>query len=154
MTAVWSEKCVARWGSEYDDICMITTRFVRVLQRCAGPLYTHFLLIFQEVRSASKTCNQLIWKHVESLFPSARQGLDYYHCKEYLHKVAKVHYDSPERALEWVEATLTRLYLGKVGWVLGGLRRMQPASEEARKASDNCWVYLQTHRDRTRYGKL
>src|SRR5437764_9761783 len=59
MTAVWSEKCVARWGSEYDDICMITTRFVRVLQRCAGPLYTHFLLIFQEVRSASKTCNQL-----------------------------------------------------------------------------------------------
>src|SRR5688572_18666486 len=65
-----------------------------------------------------------IWKHVESLFPSARQVLDYYHCKEYLHKVAKVQYDSPERALEWVEATLTRLYLGKVGWVLSGLRRM------------------------------
>ena len=95
-----------------------------------------------------------IWKHVESLFPSARQVLDYYHCKEYLHKVAKVHYDSPERALEWVEATLTRLYLGKVGWVLGGLRRMQPASDEALKAIDNCWVYLHTHRDRTRYGKL
>ena len=95
-----------------------------------------------------------IWKHVESLFSSARQVLDYYHCKEYLHKVAKVQYDSPERALEWVEATLTRLYLGKVGWVLGGLRRMQPASEEALKAIDNCWVYLHTHRDRTRYGKL
>ena len=55
----------------------------------------------------------------------------------------------PERALEWVEATLTRLYLGKVGWVLGGLRRMQPASEEARKAIDNCWVYLYDHRQRT-----
>jgi hypothetical protein len=95
-----------------------------------------------------------IWKHVESLFPSARQVLDYYHCKEYLHKVAKVQYDSPERALEWVEATLTRLYLGKVGWVLGGLRHMQPASEEALKAIDNCWVYLHAHRDRTRYGKL
>jgi hypothetical protein len=95
-----------------------------------------------------------IWKHVESLFPSARQVLDYYHCKEYLHKVAKVQYDAPERALEWVEATLTRLYLGKVGWVLGGLRRMQPASEEALKAIDNCWVYLHAHRDRTRYGKL
>ena len=95
-----------------------------------------------------------IWKHVESLFPSARQVLDYYHCKEYLHKVAKAQYDSPERALEWVEATLTRLYLGKVGWVLGGLRRMHPASEEALTAIDNCWVYLHTHRDRTRYGKL
>ena len=95
-----------------------------------------------------------IWKHVASLFSSARQVLDYYHGKEYLHKVAKVQYASPERALEWVEATLTRLYLGKVGWVLGGLRRMQPASEEARKAIDNCWVYLHAHRDRTHYGKL
>ena len=95
-----------------------------------------------------------IWKHVESLFPNARQVLDYYHCKEYLHKVAKAQYDSPERALEWVEATLTRLSLGTVGWVLGGLRRMQPASEEALQAIDNCWVYLHTHRDRTRYGKL
>ena len=95
-----------------------------------------------------------IWKHVESLFPNARQVLDYYHCKEYLHKVAKAQYDSPERALEWVEATLTRLYLGKVGWVLGGLRRMQPSSEEALKAIDNCWVYLHAHRGRTPYGKL
>ena len=95
-----------------------------------------------------------IWKHVESLFPSARQVLDSSHCKEYLHKVAKAQYDSPERALEWVEATLTRLYLGKVGWVLSGLRRMQPSSEEALKAIDNCWVYLQAHRGRTPYGKL
>ena len=95
-----------------------------------------------------------IWKHVQALFPKARQVLDYYHCKEYLHKVAKAQYDSPERALEWVEATLTRLYLGKVGWVLGGLRRMQPSSEEALKAIDNCWVYLHAHRGRTPYGKL
>jgi hypothetical protein len=95
-----------------------------------------------------------IWKHVKSLFPSARQVLDYYHCKEYLHKVAKVQYESAERALEWVEATLTRLYLGKVGWVLGGLRRMQPVSEEALTAIDNCWVYLHAHRDRTHYGKF
>ncbi len=58
------------------------------------------------------------------------------------------------QALEWVEATLTRLYLGKVGGVLGGLRRMQPTSEEARKAIDNCWVYLHDHRERTHYGKF
>jgi hypothetical protein len=31
-----------------------------------------------------------IWQHVQSLFPSARQVLDSYHCKAYLHKVAKV----------------------------------------------------------------
>ena len=95
-----------------------------------------------------------IWKHVQALFPQARQVLDYYHCAEYLHKVAQAQYVDPVRAQEWVEATLTRLYLGKVGQVLGGLRRMQPPSEEALKAIDNCWVYLNEHRGRTTYRQL
>ena len=56
--------------------------------------------------------------------------------------------------MEWVEASLARLYLDGKRWVLGGLRRMQPASEEARKAIDNCWVYLHDHRQRTHYGKF
>ena len=30
-------------------------------------------------------------------------------------------------------------------------RRMQPISEEALKAIDNCWVYLHAHRGRTAY---
>ena len=92
-----------------------------------------------------------IWKHVQALFPHARQVLDYYHCSEYLHKVAKAQYGNSEQAQEWVEATLTRLYMGKVGHVLGGLRRMQPTSEAALKAIDNCWVYLNEHRGRTTY---
>ena len=92
-----------------------------------------------------------IWKHVQSLFPHARQVLDYYHCTEYLHKVAKAQYGSSMQALEWVEATMTRLYVGKVGWVLGGLKRMQATSDEAEKAISNCWDYLADHRDRTHY---
>jgi len=95
-----------------------------------------------------------IWKHVQALFPQACQVLDYYHCAEYLHKVAKAQYSDPLQAWEWVEATLPRLYMGKVGWVLGGLRRMQPTSEEALKAIDNCWVYLNDHRGRTHYRKF
>jgi Uncharacterised protein family (UPF0236) len=95
-----------------------------------------------------------IWKHVQRLFPDACQVLDYYHCSEYLHKVAKAQYDNPLQAQEWVEATLTRLYMGKVGAVLGGLRRMQPTSEEALKAIDNGWVYLNEHRSRTHYRKF
>jgi hypothetical protein len=31
---------------------------------------------------------------------------------------------------------------------------MQPSSQEARKAIDHCWGYLQAHRGRTPYGKL
>ena len=80
--------------------------------------------------------------------------LGYHHCSEYLHKVAKAQYGQTFQALEWVEATLTRLYMGKVGTVLGGLRRMQPTSEEALKAVDNCWVYLNDHRGRTDYDKF
>ncbi|MEE8292052.1 MAG: ISKra4 family transposase [Candidatus Tectomicrobia bacterium] len=95
-----------------------------------------------------------IWKHIESLFPHARQVLDYYHCAQYLHKVAKAQYGSSVQALEWVEATMTRLYLGKGSAVLGGLRRMQATSDEAAKAIANCWEYLEAHRGRTHYRKL
>jgi hypothetical protein len=83
-----------------------------------------------------------IWKHVQALFPQARQVLDYYHCAQYLHRVAKAHYGLSVQALEWVEATMTRLYLGKVGLVLRGLKRMQAQSDEAEKAIANCWDYL------------
>jgi Uncharacterised protein family (UPF0236) len=95
-----------------------------------------------------------IWKHVQALFPHACQVLDYYHCAEYLHKMAKAHYGMSLQAQEWVEATLTRLYMGKVGAVLAGLQRMRPASEEAAKAIANCWAYLHEHRGRTHYRKL
>jgi hypothetical protein len=95
-----------------------------------------------------------IWKHVQALFPHARQVLDYYHCAQSLHRVAKAHYGTSAQALEWVEATMTRLYLGKVGWVLGGLQRMQAQSDEAAQAIANCWDYLDEHRGRTMYQKL
>ncbi len=95
-----------------------------------------------------------IWKHVQALFPQARQVLDYYHCAQYLHRVAKAHYGTSVQALEWVEATMTRLSLGKVSLVLGGLRRMQAQSDEAEKAIANCWGYLDEHRGRTNYRQL
>jgi hypothetical protein len=95
-----------------------------------------------------------IWKYIHSLFPQARQVLDYYHCAEYLHKVAKAHYGDSVQALQWVEATLTRLYLGQVAAVLGGLKRMQTHDDEAAKAIANCWAYLDEHRDRTSYRHL
>jgi Uncharacterised protein family (UPF0236) len=113
-------------------------------------------LIPQETVRLCVVCDgaEWIWKHIEALFPNARQVLDYYHCSEYLHKMAKVQYADPVRAQEWVEATLTRLSLGKVGQVLGGLRRMQSTSDEARKTIDNCWIHLDAHRGRTTYRKL
>jgi hypothetical protein len=49
---------------------------------------------------------------------------------------------------------MTRLSLGKVGRVLGGLKRMQAQADEAQKAIANCWDSLEEHRGRTTYQKL
>ena len=68
--------------------------------------------------------------------------------------MAKAQYGTSLRAQEWVEATMTRLYMGKVGCVLAGLKRMRPTSEEATKAIENCWAYLHEHRGRTHYRPL
>jgi Uncharacterised protein family (UPF0236) len=95
-----------------------------------------------------------IWKHVRALFPHACQVLDYYHCAEYIHKVAQAQYGASLQALEWAESTMTRLYLGKIGYVLGGLGRMQAMTAEAEKAIANCRAYLDEHRGRTAYQKL
>ena len=51
--------------------------------------------------------------------------------------MAKAHYGSSVHAVEWVEATMTRLYLGQVGVVLAGLKRMRPTSDEAVKAIES-----------------
>jgi len=49
---------------------------------------------------------------------------------------------------------MTRLYLGQVSAVLGGLRRMQARSAEAEKVIANCWDYLDAHREHTNYRKF
>ena len=61
-----------------------------------------------------------------------------------LHKVAKAQYGQTCQALEWVEATLTRLYMGKVGTVLGGLRRMQATSAKRSKRLTTAGYILMT----------
>jgi len=94
------------------------------------------------------------WKHVQALFPQACQVLDYYHCAQYVHNIAKAHYGTSLQGLQWAEATMTRLSLGQVSAVLGGLRRMQPTSDEAAQAITNGWPYRNEHRGRTHYRHL
>ena len=95
-----------------------------------------------------------IWKHVQALFPTARQVLDYDHGAQYIHQIAKAPYGTSVQGLEWVEATMTLLDVGKVSAVLGGLRRMQPTSDEAAQAITNGWESLNEHRGRTHYRQL
>ena len=55
-----SEKCAVRWGSDDDEMRMITASFVRAIERFSGDPCRHFLPLFQQVVAIRKTCNQLI----------------------------------------------------------------------------------------------
>lgn len=93
-----------------------------------------------------------IWNRVEEIFPAARQVMDFYHCSEYLHKVAAAQYGKgSEKALEWVHATLVRLSLSEETHVIAGLKRMKSASDEARKLIDNAIEHLTKHSGRLDY---
>jgi hypothetical protein len=73
-----------------------------------------------------------IWDRIQALFPTAKEILDYYHCSQYIHALAAAQYaDHPERALEWVEATMARLFADGVDGVIWGLQRMPPATTTA-----------------------
>ena len=72
-------------------------------------------------------------------------------CAQYVLNIATAQYEASLQGLEWAEVTMTRLYVGKVSAVLGGLRRMQPTSDDAAQAIANGWEYLAEHRGRTHY---
>jgi hypothetical protein len=75
-----------------------------------------------------------MWKQVQTIFPHAQQVLDSYHCAQHVHALATEHYGQSLQALAWYEATMTRLFCGAVGQVLGGLKRMEAVSTAAAKA--------------------
>jgi len=93
-----------------------------------------------------------IWNRVKVLFPTAEEILDYYHWAERVHKLAEVQYgDHPEKALEWVEATMARLFAGEVDGGIWGLQRLRPATAEAAAEIEQLIGYLQNNRERINY---
>lgn len=94
-----------------------------------------------------------LWNAMKEAFPKAREVLDYFHVKEYIHSVAEAYYaDDPNKALHWVETTMTRLSLkGGVSHVIGGLKRMQPQSDDVKERIQTTITYLSNHKGRFNY---
>jgi len=94
-----------------------------------------------------------IWDAMTRAFPSGRQILDYYHVSEYIHKAAELQYASdPNKALHWVESTMARLFLKNgIRHVVAGLKRMQPASQEAKEQIRKTIQYLEKNKKRIHY---
>jgi hypothetical protein len=93
-----------------------------------------------------------LWKHMIGCFPKGRQILDYYHCAGHVYKVAKLQYGEKSfEALQWVESTISRLFLGEVSNVIRGLRRMKPKDDDAKEEIRKLIGYLKKNRKRTHY---
>lgn len=96
-----------------------------------------------------------IWKRIKALFPTAKEVLDCYHCSKHIHCIAQAQYgDQPDKALEWVEATMARLFCDEIVGVIWGLQRMKPRNEEAATQIEKGLSYLENNKERMDYGSL
>ena len=70
-----------------------------------------------------------IWNRAKEIYPDAKKVLDYYHCSEYLHDLANAQYGkNTQKTREWVEATLTRLFLNKADQIIAGIKHINSKS--------------------------
>ncbi len=94
-----------------------------------------------------------LWKAMKEAFPNAREILDYYHASKYIHDVAESYYaNDSNKAMHWVESTMARLSLkGGASHVIGGLKRMQPQSEEVKEKIRKTINYLSNNKERLNY---
>lgn len=96
-----------------------------------------------------------IWNRIQEIYPDAKKVLDYYHCSEYLHALANAQYGkNSQKAREWVEATLSRLFLNKADHIIAGIKRMKPQSDEAEEQIAKVVRYLEERKDMVNYGSL
>jgi hypothetical protein len=93
-----------------------------------------------------------IWKQVNALFPTAVQILDYYHCREPVHKVGGLQFsDNAEQAREWVEAMRARLFWGFVDWAIEGLETLQPREDQTAEEIRQRIGFLRNNAGRLHY---
>jgi hypothetical protein len=96
-----------------------------------------------------------IWNRIKEVYPDAKQVLDYYHCSEYLHDLANAQYGkNSQQSREWVEATLSLLFMNDADEIIADIKSIQPASDDARKQIDKTIGYLTERKDMIKYGAL
>ena len=93
-----------------------------------------------------------IWNQVNALFPTAVQILDYYHCREHVHKVGYLQFsEDAVQAQEWVEAMMARLFWGYVDWAIEGLEALQPRDDQAAEEIRKLIGFLRNNAERLHY---
>jgi hypothetical protein len=94
-----------------------------------------------------------IWQGVAPRFPMAQEILDSYHGSPPIPAVAELHSGANTApALEWIEATMARLFAGEADRGIGGLRRLPPATDTAAAAISKLISSLREPQQRLNYG--
>ena len=96
-----------------------------------------------------------IWNRAKEIYPDAKKVLDFYHCSEYVHDLANAQYGkNSQKAREWVEATLSRLFMNNADQVIAGIKRMKPQSTDAEEQIHKTVRYLGDRKHMINYGAL
>lgn len=96
-----------------------------------------------------------IWDVMHRHFPEGEQILDYYHCAEHVHAMARAQFDEGTlEAHEWTEGVLTHLALNEPGPAIDELRRMEPRSPQAAEEIRKLVGYLTAQSERLGYDEL
>lgn len=93
-----------------------------------------------------------LWDVLTTCFPTGRSILDYYHCAQHIHAVARIQYGESLLARQWAEAMKTRIWFGKVKGAVQHLRHgVAPRSLKAADEIRKLIKYLLANADRIDY---
>ena len=93
-----------------------------------------------------------VWKALKESFPTGREILDFFHCFEHLHTVARAQFG--EKSLpghQWAETLMVRLADGEVSTALRSLRAMKPTDDTAKEQIRKLIGYLKGQAHRLHY---
>lgn len=93
-----------------------------------------------------------IWDGMNTVFPGARQILDYYHCAQHLHDFAKARFSVASEGARWLKQTKQRLFANQGRAVVAGLKRMKLKGNIASER-DKLSNYLSKNIERIDYRK-
>jgi hypothetical protein len=96
-----------------------------------------------------------IWNRIREIYPGAKLVLDYYHCSEYLSDLSQAQFGKEtQKAREWYEANLTRLFSNDIDGVIAGIKSMKPSADATKEEIQKTVRYLSNHNDKVDYGSL
>jgi len=93
-----------------------------------------------------------VWQAMKEAFPNGREILDFFHCFEHLHTVARAQFGEKSLAgQQWAETLMVCLADGEVARAVRRLRAMEPANDTAAEEIRKLIGYLERQAHRIHY---